>query len=249
MRIKLFLPRYLLLLAGAVVFVFLQAALYRAVCPRMLLAANSNPVLHGGVVLRGLYTHLLLVLTLIIIPPLLMVPYRVLYFHGLGGFRRYSSRLLGLEAWILYVPSLVAAGIVAAIYHYYSTDLAGRFVYMVSAMSLIFTAIAVYASVFAIPWATAKALLNRSPSVRRVLLLGAGAILAAKITALVSAEFLRHTYNPVFWRCSAKALGVDVVNSKTWMLEKLYTVDASLVAAVFIVTLLYYYILTRYLKT
>ena len=232
------------LLGGALAYTLLMTVIYREACPGILRGANYNPMLHSGEIGWGVSLYLSQMLAGLLLSPILMAPYRVLYFtHRLDGLR--LAGLLRLEALILYVPaSLVILGLML-VFLLSPGRVMSTFLPVSQALSALSALLYIYSSLIARPWATARILISPTHSRADIILSGIFAALTANILGSIAGGLVEKIYNPIIWECSAKHLGIIVFNPRTTMLEKIYTVDIKLITTLLLVQILYYYLLVR----
>ncbi len=237
--------KYFLLFLGSSAFLASMLVVYAFMCRPMLLAAARNPFENMGSIIRGLELHGMAMYLILVSFPLLLVPYRVVSFDAL------LRRLFVCDFLYMYLPMLIPILGVEVYYEFVAAGMppgvfAERFLDMVRLAEIVYLVLTVYVAVLGVPLSTARAA-RLDVGVRRLALYGFVAAVLAKIIASPITLLVGAAMRGALVTCSAAKLGIHSLNPNLSKLEDLFTVTPEEAAGLFLMPLLYYYLLARFL--
>jgi len=237
---------YFLLFLGSSAFLASMLVVYAFMCRPMLLAAARNPFENMGSIIRGLELHGVAMYLLLVSFPLLLVPFRAVSFDAS------LRRMFAGDFLYIYLPMLIPILGVEAYYGFVAAGMppgvfAERFLDMVRLAEIMYLVLTVYVTVLGVPLSIVRAA-GLDMGVGRLVLYGLAAAVLAKLIASPITLLVGAATHRALVTCSAARLGIHSLNPNLSKLEDLFTVTPEEAAGLFLMPLLYYYLLVRFLR-
>ena len=237
---------YLLLILGSMIPPAFTIVVKGLLCSPMLVAAANNPFGNMGSIVHGLVLHSIAMYFFLILPPLSLALYRA------ASFETPLRRMLASDVLYIYLPLLIPTLIIIAYYEFVAARMppgafAERFLDMVGLAEITYLLLTVYVPVLGVPLAITRAAgmkVELDVGVKELVFCGTIAIIAARITGYLASLLVNAAIHGALLTCSAAGLGIHSLNPNLPKLEDTLTVSPGEAVGTFLLSLVYFYLVT-----